>query len=690
MDPELTRRDFLKLGGALAGAAVVASTLPSAGSADAARTSGITWPTSQALPTFPRPTHLDVVDISDLPGDLALVLQTLQGITARTQPRIYLLDDEGEGNFTWLDTMGVPYTVQSDPWAVVAKYAGEAKGTVVYDPNVWDSVNVATTMAGIRGGVVASPEMAQKLAAAPYNLPVLEDLRGRFTSKLDAYEWQYQNLWPLATHRMLTGISPSQKISLPPGIPPYYTTLIEETRDIRDASNRAVYTLDLTPFLGKEAVYLRFDDSITSDGWGPSVHTVTVQADGTTIAQFVPGTDAEAPFLYDSDHSQMATGGDQHRFADGTSYFVYRFAPPAGTTKLVAQVDMWNQYKVSATNTTPPTSDRLELFVNFRDYIVANRAMVFWLDPNVDLERDLFERIMNDVEPNTPYLGWFAQDVAGEFSGTQLTSEHSVYVLAADFLHNATVFSGVPARYTIPKAPPMPKLENKIYVTFVMTEGDNVQYDQHRLRQIWDDPGRGRVPINWTIDPLLLDIGPSMLAYYENTATPNDLLMAGPSGAGYIYPTPWPDSTFGTYTQQSGRYMRREGINTVYVLNRLNGSSVPLSGSEAAAYIHDVRPLGIMLGFEGYTETTILNGTTPQSVVRGAGNAQDAASAIAQESEGWDGTSPLFLAIGVIAWNATPTDVANVAESLGAQYEVVRADHYFELIRRANGLSLNP
>lgn len=136
--------------------------------------------------------------------------------------------------------------------------------------------------------------------------------------------------------------------------------------------------------------------------------------------------------------------------------------------------------------------------------------------------------------------------------------------------------------------------------------------------------------------------------------------------------------------------MRREGINTVYVLNRLNGSSVPLSGSEAAAYIHDVRPLGIMLGFEGYTETTILNGTTPQSVVRGAGNAQDAASAIAQESEGWDGTSPLFLAIGVIAWNATPTDVANVAESLGAQYEVVRADHYFELIRRANGLSLNP
>src|SRR5205823_4654664 len=194
-----------------------------------------------------------------------------------------------------------------------------------------------------------------------------------------------------------------------------------------------------------------------------------------------------------------------------------------------------------------------------------------------------------DVEPNTPYLGWFAQDVAGEFSGTQLTSEHSVYVLAADFLENTTVVSGVPAKITGSRAAVAapPPLQNKIYVALVMTEGDNLQYDQHRLRKIWDDPGRGRVPINWTVDPLLLDAAPSILSYYESTATPNDLLMAGPSGAGYIYPTPWPDATFRLYTKQSARYMKAAGINTVYVLNRVNSQSVPLSDAEAADYIHD-------------------------------------------------------------------------------------------------------
>ena len=53
--------------------------------------------------------------------------------------------------------------------------------------------------------------------------------------------------------------------------PRFLQAIAADTTQERDAKNRKVYDMDLTPFLGKEAVYLRFDDAFTQDGWGTAV-----------------------------------------------------------------------------------------------------------------------------------------------------------------------------------------------------------------------------------------------------------------------------------------------------------------------------------------------------------------------------------------------------------------------------------
>lgn len=58
-------------------------------------------------------------------------------------------------------------------------------------------------------------------------------------------------------------------------------------------------------------------------------------------------------------------------------------------------------------------------------------------------------------------------------------------------------------------------------------------------------------------------------------------------------------------------------------------------------------------------------------------------AALASATQGWDGKSPLFVALGVLAWNMTPTDVNNLVSSLGSQYHVVRADAFFKLLARS-------
>ena len=66
------------------------------------------WPWGQALPVFPEVEELDVVDVSQSPGDIKIFMATLQGIVNRSQPRIYLIEGTmNEGKYTWLEDLGV-------------------------------------------------------------------------------------------------------------------------------------------------------------------------------------------------------------------------------------------------------------------------------------------------------------------------------------------------------------------------------------------------------------------------------------------------------------------------------------------------------------------------------------------------------------------------------------------------------
>jgi hypothetical protein len=405
-------------------------------------------------------------------------------------------------------------------------------------------------------------------------------------------------------------------------------------------------------------------------------------ADGNTIASFQPTTSAEQPFLYEDDNSAIASGG--WRFADASAYFIYQFNPPAGTTTLTMQVLMWNQYLVTATNQTPLVYSPNP---RFRDYIVASQALVFWLDPEVPgAEAALFAQILQQYGPNTPYLGWFVD--GREVQGTTLLSENASFVVCTDLFDNASVLAGVLAPIVPfqPAAQP-PELGNKIYVTITVSEGDNMQYVEHRMRQIWDDPNRGQTPLNWSIDPVVLDIAPPILNYYQATQTANDLLVSGPSGTGYTYPGAWPANALPSYTQITGRYMERTGMNVIFTLNHPNGAFQNFTDAIAADYVGSIRGLlGLLNDWTSTSNLTTPDGLPVVTQVSISSIAQGQ-TALANATARWNGSSPLFVAISAIAWNLTPTQINTLVSSLGPQYEVVRGDVFFTLIHQNLGLT---
>ena len=100
---------------------------------------------------------------------------------------------------------------------------------------------------------------------------------------------------------------------------------------------------------------------------------------------------------------------------------------------------------------------------------------------------------------NAVVLGWYAT----ERSGVTTATRFGIGTMPADHFMNATVFAGGSHEIRIPAAPEPPALENKLYVTIFLSDGDNIQYTQHAMRRIWDRSSdvRGKMPLNWTIAP---------------------------------------------------------------------------------------------------------------------------------------------------------------------------------------------
>jgi hypothetical protein len=499
---------------------------------------GLSWPADQSFPSFAPITALDVIDIDGRPSDEVTLLATLEGLVNRVQPRIYLLSTQGEGKTFWIDRIIAAKTPVSTTLNLVAKYAAEIKGVVIVDPAQVDTVNLATTIAGIESAIVASPALGTQLQAPPYNLPVIADLRtNHFASNLEVYQYALDHYASLASRRLIVGIT---------------------------------------------------------------------------------GHNASGP----------------------------------------------------------------------RDLAVATAAVVLWLDPTVPAELSLLQKFFSRMETNSPYLGWWTNEGAG----VTAASKAGLPTFAGDYSYNLSVLSGTPRAIRVPAPPLPPVLANKIYVSIFMSDGDNLQINQHALPMKWQDPNRGKVPIAWTVDAALVDVAPVILDYLWSTASPNDVLVSGPSGLGYTYPADWLAGSFEQYARRTGNYLSAAGLRAITVWN--NGPD--LTSVYAAAYVNDLpRVLGVTM--QSSTQSFQLLGAT-LPVVRFtqayARDENDLEAAIDGGTVGWPGNAPRFIAVqgNLNKPTISPTAFYNVQQKYEADPNIVfvRGDHFFQLIRQANGLPIEP
>ena len=173
-----------------------------------------------------------------------------------------------------------------------------------------------------------------------------------------------------------------------------------------------------------------------------------------------------------------------------------------------------------------------------RDYIVAQKIFVLGLDLHRAEERALLESIYAQTPQNISVLGW----VLDEVLGVKLLTESGKFHNPSESVANLSVTAGLtPFTFEPREPPPIPPLENRIYVAFSMTDGDNLTYIHLHMVDRWQDPARGTFPLGWEMNTTLQSISPAAYRYYRATASPNDAFIGPVVGIGYMYPNLHPD-----------------------------------------------------------------------------------------------------------------------------------------------------
>lgn len=332
-----------------------------------------------------------------------------------------------------------------------------------------------------------------------------------------------------------------------------------------------------------------------------------------------------------------------------------------------------------------------------RSFLVATRTFVYWLDsrnygPDFSdgllSERALMRQILASFSPGMLHLGWFID----ESSGVSLTSRVAMGVLASDYCINLEVWSAVrpqiPAIIQSASSVEAPVASQKVYLSFTISDGDNLQYCQHHMLRLWCDQVRGSLPIGWTISPALIEAAPALAAYYMSSATAEDELIAGPSGAAYMFPAHWPAEQLAPFLQRTGLLMQTMGLTTLEVLDTdcWQSSGLPLLSlfrltgmsftniERQRRFVQELVPFGLRSMLSGAGVVTAswkkIDGIP---LYRNLGLANSAANAIKliKGATLLHKNRPLFLNIYMLAWTITLADLKQVIEQLGEGYKVV-------------------
>jgi hypothetical protein len=361
-----------------------------------------------------------------------------------------------------------------------------------------------------------------------------------------------------------------------------------------------------------------------------------------------------------------------------------------GVTNLLAEVSARDESWVLANypdrfNRLVVVEQRERLPLHVRDYAALANAFTFF-DGNSPFRTS----VMTSLDPDAATLGW-GDASGGEHVFVGDGSDRGVFMVAADYARNLSTLSSAPVPAPRQRTRVEPLTETNVhYVAFLVTDGDNVQWNLGGFRDYFNDPARGRFNMGWALSPSLADLAPSVLHWYFEQASNNlgrDFFVSGPSGLGYMYPSRYPPAELDLHVQRLNQLAGYADLGLVQVLdfnafNRLDlwGKYTAQPNLGAVIYLEYSRydaPGGSVLWSNGKPVLSAhkmlwggLSGADEPSVI-------SALNVAARDPYSAAGYSLVMVHV----WSKTLSNVLTVVQGLAPQVRVVTPDSLVRLMK---------
>ena len=208
-----------------------------------------------------------------------------------------------------------------------------------------------------------------------------------------------------------------------------------------------------------------------------------------------------------------------------------------------------------------------EVSWHLRDYAVMTDAFVFY-DFDARLDWSGRTAVLSALDEGSYCFGYYGLD---EWGMVNNASSLGIPMLPTDLAANLSALSsfrdaeGLTQR---PAAKEAPTEEDVHYVTFLVSDGDNVAFNLWGLQSYFDHPAHGQFPLGFTLSPSLYDLAPAAMRWYFDHALGGDYFVAGPSGSGYVFPSKMPADKLDAYLDRLDRYVALSGLGICNILDQ--------------------------------------------------------------------------------------------------------------------------
>ncbi|MHB1456007.1 MAG: GxGYxYP domain-containing protein [Armatimonadota bacterium] len=262
---------------------------------------------------------------------------------------------------------------------------------------------------------------------------------------------------------------------------------------------------------------------------------------------------------------------------------------------------------------------------------------------------------------------------------------------AAFGIANASFFMHLPqmtpTELKTKPAPAMPYKDGTTYIAFCMLDYDSSAWTNQMIPPVYDDPERGKLPLNWCINPMVHRRVPHAMRYLYEHRTPQDFFGFGADGVGYIDPLALYERRGRVKTSGIDAY--EQFARTIYTRYGVDRTAFYISPRFTMPWIDMASRLDKGFGYNAPISQQLVNGI-PASYVSSFHISQRVEleaelRRVFSSSVGHSGYSPVFKAYRCIL--VTPSMIVHIIEKLQKEFpeakvEAVDLRNYYRLLQQ--------